>query len=75
MDTCNVLQHAGGGEGQVGSMFTMALMGALLNFVTDFSLKDQREDELKAKHETKDQFDFIVGNYYMQSSTLNHYSV
>ena len=59
----SVLDIPGGPTGQLGISFTMAVMGAFLNYMTDFSLNDQRQDKLQAAHDkTTHGFDFIVGN-------------
>ena len=58
----SVFEIPGGPLGQLGMTFSMALMGALLNYIVDFSLKDQRKDKLQAAGEMRDlQYDFIVG--------------
>lgn len=59
----SVYDIPGGPVGQLGMSFSVALMGAFLNYIVDFSLNDQRKDKLQAGLETNDfQFDFIIGN-------------
>ena len=69
MDTVNDVPA--GQMGEVSVPLVMAIMGAILNYIVEFSLNDQRRDKIQAQLDTYDGFDFIVGNRFSHTSLLN----